>query len=383
MEDSVDKFKRPMIYIVDASIDITGAFICARNEAKILRDEVDVVIVLPKTTNIADEYLVDFKKVIRLPIVNIRKSLISLTIYFPALIIASWRLRQSMKHDGCAHLQINDFYMMHGVIACLFGFRGRVVTWVRIDPRRFGSYLSQIWLKLGYRYSNNIVAVSNFIKETLPDSQKTILIYDPVYLRETSVQEHKSTPMDNTRKLIYIGNYIEGKGQQYAIAAFTQVAVEHSNVQLHFYGGDMGLGKNRIFRKNLEKQANATSYADRIYFHSFVNDIGSVLENAYAALNFSESESFSLSCLEASYHGLPVVATRSGGPEEIIEHNETGFLVKNGDIEAMSNSIDKLLNDENLAKKMGDKGTLYVKQKFSEVFFKNSIDEVFKIGLIS
>ena len=373
-----NEFSHPIIYIVDASIDITGAFVCARNEAKLLRDEVDVVIVLPSNTRIKKENLVGFKKVIYLPIVNIRKSLKSLILYLPILIYSSWKLKKYMKHDGCENLQLNDFYLMHGVLARFFGFRGNMVTWVRINPRKYGSFLSKIWLKLGYQYSNSMVAVSHFILDLLPDSKKNRLIYDPVYMREITGQKYEHRSADEMRKLIYIGNYIEGKGQQYAIEAFTQIADKYPDVQLHFYGGDMGLDKNRAFRQRLKGQAATSSYEDRIYFHDFVNDIGSVFEDAYAALNFSDSESFSLSCLEASYHGIPLVATRSGGPQEIIEHKVTGLLVDVSNIEMMSDAIEKLLKDEILAKEMGEKATIYVKRKFSDKQFKQEIIDVFK-----
>ena len=47
--------RKPIIYIVDSSIGITGAFVCARNEAKLLRDEIDTVIVLSSSTQIKKE----------------------------------------------------------------------------------------------------------------------------------------------------------------------------------------------------------------------------------------------------------------------------------------------------------------------------------------
>ena len=368
-----------IIYVVDASSDITGAFICARNEAKILRNKLDVVIVLPSNTQIKKEDLTNFKKVIYLPIFNIRKSLKRIIIYIPALIYASWKLKKYMKEDNCKNLQLNDFYLMHGVLVRLFGFRGNIVTWVRINPQKYGSFLSNIWLKLGYYYSNNMVAVSHFILDLLPESKKNRLIYDPVYMREPIGEKFEHRPNDDARKLIYIANYIKGKGQQYAIEAFAQVAGKYQDVQLHFYGGDMGLDKNRTFLQALKDQAAVTPCADRIYFHNFVDDIGSVFEDGYAALNFSDSESFSLSCLEASYYGLPVVATKSGGPQEIVEDGETGFLVGVADIDMMSDAIEKLLKDRILAKEMGEKATIRVNRKFSGTQFRQDIIDVFKL----
>jgi len=374
------QLKKPLVYIVDASTDITGAFICARNEARLLRDSADIAIVLPTSSRIGCEHLEDFHKVVRLPIINIRKSLPSLIAYLPALLYSGWRLSRHLKSVKCERLQINDFYLMHGIVARFFGFRGRLVTWVRIDPRRFGPLLSRIWLTLCFRYSSKVIAVSQFVLDLLPKSQKIKLIYDPVFLRSDTEGGARSYLSCRIRNLIYIGNYITGKGQQHAIAAFDGLAGGYPGVHLHFYGSDMGLEKNRIYHQTLEEQALVSLYADRIHFHGFVDDIDSVLKDGYVSLNLSESESFSLSCLEASYHGLPVVATKSGGPEEIIVDGETGFLVEKGDVDAMRRAIVKLLENEPMAMQMGAQGSLYVKENFSSERFTLDILEIYGVA---
>jgi glycosyltransferase involved in cell wall biosynthesis len=56
-------------------------------------------------------------------------------------------------------------------------------------------------------------------------------------------------------------------------------------------------------------------------------------------------ESFGLTIVEAMVRGVPVVATRCGGPEELIADGETGFLVPVGDTEAMADRIAVLLEN--------------------------------------
>lgn len=356
------------MYILDSSVDITGAIKCAKNEAKILHQDFDVVLVLPASSKILADELRVFKRVVRLPIVNLRKSVGSLLLYFPALIISSVRLGREMKKDGCNRLQINDYYLMHGVMLRLLGYKGKIATWVRIDPERYGSFFSKYWLKFGYWASDHMVAVSNFIFSKLPASPKNRLVYDAVDER-TAVSRERDK---GVKKLIYIANYIEGKGQQYAIEAFDDIAGDFPQAALHLYGGDMGLDKNRHFKQKLQERAEKSPYSSRIVFHGFAKDPLKVLEEGYMALNFSESESFSMTCLEASAAGLSVVATRSGGPEEIIVDNETGYLVERGDVKQMVDAIRDLLNDTDKNREFGESGVSYVGKKFSaEVFRKN------------
>jgi glycosyltransferase involved in cell wall biosynthesis len=49
-----------------------------------------------------------------------------------------------------------------------------------------------------------------------------------------------------------------------------------------------------------------------------------------------------------------VVSTRSGGKAEIIEDDKTGFLVKPGDVEALTTACTKLLADPKMRQQFGD-----------------------------
>jgi glycosyltransferase involved in cell wall biosynthesis len=117
------------------------------------------------------------------------------------------------------------------------------------------------------------------------------------------------------------------------------------NFELLFCGGDLGLSANQRYRKSLQSEASASPYRGRIHFHDLVDNPYQVLRNAFAALNFSTSESFSLTCVEAGLAGIPIIATRCGGPQEIVEDGRTGLLVPVKDIYSMSNAIYQLARD--------------------------------------
>jgi len=56
-------------------------------------------------------------------------------------------------------------------------------------------------------------------------------------------------------------------------------------------------------------------------------------------------EPFGYSIIEAMVNGVPVIATKCGGPEEIIIHGKTGILVNVHDSEGLGNQITELLNN--------------------------------------
>ncbi|WP_404308891.1 glycosyltransferase family 4 protein [Neorhodopirellula lusitana] len=373
---------RPL-YIIDSSIDVTGAFACLKNQAIALDGTTPVIIALPSKSRIPEAELAPFAEVVRLPIINIRRSVRSLLLYLPCLLIASIRLRLHMRRHQAAALQVNDFYMMHGVVCHFLGFRGTLLTWIRCDPSRYGKLLASVWLRLGDRYSQEMISVSKYIQKLVSDRCHSTVLYDCIPPVDV---DDALTPYPFPKEqcsAVYIGNYIRGKGQCHAIDAFSRIQSCVPNLHLHFFGGDMGLLKNMAYREEVVATAEKLGLQNRIHFHGFAERPASVLAGADFALNFSESESFSLTCLEAGFHGVPMIATRCGGPEEIVEHGKTGFLVELGDTATMASCMKTLATNSSLANEMGSAAARHTREKFSREQFITGLSRLLPSDSVS
>jgi glycosyltransferase involved in cell wall biosynthesis len=62
---------------------------------------------------------------------------------------------------------------------------------------------------------------------------------------------------------------------------------------------------------------------------------------------------------------LPVIATRCGGPEEIIADRRTGLLVPINDPNALAQGLRKVIQNEDLARELGMGGQKSARERFS------------------
>lgn len=80
----------------------------------------------------------------------------------------------------------------------------------------------------------------------------------------------------------------------------------------------------------------------------------------------SDEEGFGVVVIEAMACGVPVVATRCGGPDGIISDGEDGFLVPRDDPAAMADRLTRLLLDPQLNQQMRGAARATVERRFDE-----------------
>ena len=78
----------------------------------------------------------------------------------------------------------------------------------------------------------------------------------------------------------------------------------------------------------------------------------------------SREEPFGLSIVEAMACGVPVVTTNVFGPKEIIRNNHNGIAVPPNDVESLAKAVARLLNDDELRKRISENGLKSVKDEY-------------------
>lgn len=118
-------------------------------------------------------------------------------------------------------------------------------------------------------------------------------------------------------------------------------------------------------RPDIEAAAQRAGVAGSVSFLGERRDVPSVLRDVDIYVQGSLWEGFPNAILEAMAAGLPVVATAVGGVPELVEDGETGVLVPPNDPRAMADVVLALIEDPDLARRLGEAGRQRVEEHFS------------------
>jgi glycosyltransferase involved in cell wall biosynthesis len=369
---------KPNILIIENSIDVTGALKSITRTAYDLRDNFDFHFIIPKKS--AGRFWIEgkgFNTIDELPLREISKKISGLVFYLPFLILNTFRLRTIVRENKIEVIHINDLYNLLPVMYSCLGGPVPYVCHIRFLPDRFPKFLFSFWLKLHLRYASKIIVVSDAVKKQLPHHNKITVIHNELPVEERYPDKIDFRKHSSHFTFLYLSNFIEGKGQNFALESFALVHSDLPDWKLRLVGGDMGLLKNKSYRKQLELIAKELGIFEKTEWGGFTEEVELEYKRADITLNFSESESFSITCLEALFFGCPVIATDCGGPAEIIDHEETGLLVQNRNIEVMASAMMRLATDIELRNKMSKNAKERVSKKFSVDKTSYKIKEIY------
>lgn len=119
-------------------------------------------------------------------------------------------------------------------------------------------------------------------------------------------------------------------------------------------------------RPDMEELTRKLGLDKQVRFLGICHNIPELMNAADAFILSSRWEGFGLVLAEAMSCQLPVVATDSGGPREILNGGTLGFLVPPGDSEALATAMAKMMAlSEAERRAMGKAGRAYIEANYS------------------
>jgi glycosyltransferase involved in cell wall biosynthesis len=208
--------------------------------------------------------------------------------------------------------------------------------------------------------SDHIVCVSREIEREIPSDcrlasrsvildgpEKSALIAGPVEPREAMARRYGLDP--GSRVLACVGGIQRRKGQLDLVEAAARLVPRFPNLVFVLCGEAADLE----YHARVVERVEQLRLGSRFRFPGFESDVRSLLAHCELLVHPAHSEGFGLVIVEAMASGKPVVATRSGGPEEIVDEGVSGLLVPAGDPAALAEAIGRVLGDSSLAGSLG------------------------------
>jgi len=164
---------------------------------------------------------------------------------------------------------------------------------------------------------------------------------------------------DDTALIGAIGNVRKPKAYDILLQA-VQALIKRS---LRFHLVIAGDCTNALGRQ-LELLRHELDLDRHVTFLGLRPDVPRILNNLDVFVLSSHTEGFSIACIEAMACGVPVVATRSGGPEQILE-GEAGVLVPTGEPESLAIAIERVVSSKDLTEALVATATKRVHEQYS------------------
>jgi glycosyltransferase involved in cell wall biosynthesis len=278
--------------------------------------------------------------------------------------------------------------LYQGFWAKLFGLKHVVFTWENIPYEEkfhgFNGWFKKAILKLNFIFSDAVICGNQKAERIVRGLTKKPTAVIPLSGVDTDFFSPRLNPKifkgkDLTNRFVFsfMGSISYRKGIHVAIQSFKQVLNKFPDS--HFIIAGSG-----EYEKEIDSLVDVLNLKDHVSRFSWLNheearDLFSVSGVfLYPSIPHKGwEEQFGYSVVEAESMGVPVVATRSGSFEEVIEDNRTGILVKSESVEELRDSMLLLQGDLELRKNMSLAAREFVMNNFSHKSVAKKMEELF------
>jgi glycosyltransferase involved in cell wall biosynthesis len=215
--------------------------------------------------------------------------------------------------------------------------------------------------------SHGIVAVSDLtMKKALEEGiqkNKISVIPNgivPITLNEADRSEVRKQmgAGENDIVLLSVGRLVYQKAHEYLVSALPAVLKELPNIKV-------GICGDGLLRADLEKQIESLGLEKEIKLFGMQANVTKYLAAADVFVLPSRWEGLPIALLEAMSAGLPVIATRVEGVDEVVEEGVHGVLVQPESTEELVKAILQLSKDTAQRQRMGNAARLRVLNSFT------------------
>ena len=158
-----------------------------------------------------------------------------------------------------------------------------------------------------------------------------------------------NTEKYKSKNILFVGIDWERKGGPLLVEAFKRVLIAHPTARLTIVG--------------CSPKFNVPNCD--VVGHVLLEKVNHYYERASVLCLPTNQEPYAIVFLEAFAHGLPVVATQIEGTADFVLDGETGYCVKPGDVDHLSEVLIELIGNPEQCQTLGENGRRLLLEKYS------------------
>lgn len=249
--------------------------------------------------------------------------------------------------------------LLYSFINTLFNKNIKIFYSERNDPKIHYSLFQRIIRNTSLYFTDGVVCQTVEAMDYFPQKIRTkcIVVHNPVYI------QYDKYPIlsqcDN--RMVAVGRLVDQKNYPLLIKAFEVVSKSHPELILEIYG-------EGYERESLQAKINAMNLEKKVFLKGSHKNVIDLIYGARMFVMPSKYEGMPNALMEAMCLGIPVVCSDCpcGGPRELIQSGENGFLFENNNIEDLILKIKACLSADRI--NLGNK-----EKKICETHSVNSI----------
>lgn len=244
--------------------------------------------------------------------------------------------------------------------------------------REFGSDVYNDLFEKGDVFTYNSEATkAKLLKLGCPEDQM-VKLQMGTDINRIDFRERKIQP-DGRINVLSVGRLVEMKGREYAIKAMAKIISDYPNVKYNIAG-------DGPLRESLQELIDQLGMSDSIKLLGWVSsdDLDELYRSSHIFLHPSvvassgNMEGQGVVLGEAQAHGMPVVATNHNAFPDSILDGESGFLVPEKDVDALSEKLGYLVENPDLWPQMGRTGREFVEKNFACDILNKRLEQIYE-----
>lgn len=184
---------------------------------------------------------------------------------------------------------------------------------------------------------------------------------------------------DDRVRLVTLARLVESKGVEYGIRAVAKLAKHYRNLEYQIVGdGPLKEDLQRLIRElDLDGTVKLLGWKQRLEAIEILNQSDIMIAPSVTAKNKAQ-EGIPNVLKEAMVMGLPVISTQHGGIPELVIDGVSGFLVPEGDVDALAEKLAYTIEHPELWTQMSNAGRAIVEESYDLHKLNDRLVEIYQ-----